>query len=152
MLALQVNRSHPSNRWRNEMDRLFENTFEGFPKWRPEAGFASAFPPVNVWEDAENIYVEAELPGFKLDDLELQIMGDELTIKGERQVVREDDVSYHRKERTKGCFSRDFQMPVEVDADNTKATLSDGVLLITIPKTEQAKPRKVEVKALPGEQ
>ena len=150
MLALRVSRSHPINRWRNEMDRLFENGFEGFPKWKPEVRFAPAFPPVNVWEDAENIYLEAELPGFKLDDLELQIMGDELTIKGERQEVREDDVPYHRKERTAGCFSRVFHMPVEVDADKAKATLSDGVLLITMPKTEQAKPRKVEVKALPG--
>ena len=149
MLALRVNRLLPVNRLRSEMDRLFENAFEGFPRLRHEAWFAPSFPPVNVWEDADNVYVEVELPGFKADDLELLIMGDELTIKGERQDVRENDVSYHRKERSVGCFSRVFRLPVDVDADKVKATLSDGVLTVTVPKTGQAKPRKVEVKVLP---
>ena len=114
----------------------------------PGGWFAPAFPAVNAWEDADNVYVEAELPGLKLDDIELFVVGDELTVKGERRHVDEEDVSYHRKERGTGCFSRVFRLPVGVDADKVEAALRDGVLTVTMPKAAEAKPRKVEVKAL----
>ena len=149
MLALRVNGSHPINRLRDEMDHLFENVFEGFPRLTRDAWFAPTFPPVNVWEDTENVYVEAELPGLKVDDIELLIMGDELTIKGECKDVCRDEGLCHRKERGTGSFSRAFCLPVGVDAEKVKATLRDGVLTVTMPKAEEAKPRKVEVKALP---
>ena len=148
MLAIRVNGSHPINRLRGEMDRLFENAFEGFPRLTRDAWFAPTFPAVNVWEDADNVYAEAELPGLKLVDIELLVMDDELTIKGERKDVCEDEVSYHRKERGAGSFGRAFRLPVGVDAEKVEATLRDGVLTVTMPKAEEAKPRKIEVKAL----
>lgn len=147
MLALRVNGSHPIYRLRNEMDRLFDDAFQGFPRRTPGRWLAPSFPAVNVWEDADNVYLEAELPGLKLDDIELFIMGDELTIKGERRHVDEEEVAYHRKERGTGCFSRVFRLPVGVDADKVEATLRDGVLAVTMPKAAEAKPCKVEVKA-----
>lgn len=149
MLALRVNGSHPINRLRREMDRLFEGSFEGFPRLTRDMWSASAFPAVNVWEDADHIYIEAELPGFRLEDLELLVMGDELTIKGERKDVVDDNVTYHRRERSTDSFSRVWRLPVEVDAVGVEATLRDGVLTVTLPKGEQAKPRKIEVKAVP---
>ncbi len=149
MLALRVNGSHSINRLRSEMDRLFDSAFEGFPRLTRDAWFAPTSPAVNVWEDTDNVYAEAELPGLKLDDIELLVMGDELTIKGERKDVCEDEVSYHRKERGAGSFNRVFRLPVGVDAEKVEATLRDGVLTVTMPKADEAKPRKIEVKTLP---
>ena len=147
MLALRVNGSHPINRMRGEMDRLLENVFEGIPRLMRD-GLSPTFPAVNVWEDTDNVYVEVELPGLKLDDIELLVMGDELTIKGERKDVCEDDVSYHRQERATGSFGRVFRLPAGVDAEKVEATLRNGVLTVTMPKAEEAKPRKIEVKTL----
>ena len=122
------------------MDRLFDDAFRGFPMRAPGGWFAPSFPAVNVWEDAESVYVEAELPGLKLDDLELAVMGDELTIKGERKHVDDEDVAYHRKERGTGCFSRVFRLPVGVNADKVEASLRDGILTVTLPKAAEATP------------
>ena len=154
MLALRVNGSRPINRLRGEMDRLFDSALTGFPRFTRDAWFAPTaptFPAVNVWEDRDNLYVEAELPGLQLDDIELLVMGDELTIKGERKEVCEDGVSCHRKERGGGSFGRVFRLPVGVDAEKVEAMLCDGVLTVTMPKAEKAKPRKINVtvKALP---
>jgi HSP20 family protein len=149
MVTVRVNRSHPINRLRGEFDRLFEQAVEGFPRVGRSPWLAPTFPAVNVWEDEENVYAEAELPGVKLDDIELFVVGDQLTIKGERRVVNDDDVSYLRKERGTGSFARELSLPVAVDSGQVEATLRDGVLTVTLPKAEEAKPRKVEVKALP---
>jgi len=148
-LALRVNGSHSINRLRSVMDRLFDSAFEGYPQLTRDVWFAPTFPTVNVWEDTDNVYAEAELPGLKLDDIELLVMGDELTIKGERKDVCEDEVSYHRKERDAGYFNRVFRLPVGVDAEKVEATLRDGVLTVTMPKADEAKPRKIEVKTFP---
>ncbi len=81
MLALRMNRTHPANRLRSEMDRLFGGAFEGLSQPRRNVQCACTFPAVNLWEDADNLYAEAELPGLKLEDLELLVMDNELTIK-----------------------------------------------------------------------
>ena len=149
MLARRINGSHPINRLRGEMEGLFDDMFEGLPRMTFGTLPAPAFPALNVWEDSDNVYVEAELPGFKLDDIELLITGDELTIKGERKDASGEDDTYHRRERGTGCFSRLLRLPVDVTADDVAATLRNGVLLVTMPKAEEARPHKVEVKALP---
>ena len=147
MLALRVNGSHPINRLRSEMDRLFEDAFEGFPRLSREAWFAPTFPAVNVWEDTDNVYVEAELPGLKLGDIELLVKGDELSIRGEYKDVCEDEVSYHRKERESGRFRRIVSLPTRVDAEKVSAQCKDGILTVTLPKAAEAKPRQIEVKS-----
>ncbi len=149
MLARRINGSQPSNRLRGEMDCLFDDVFEGFPRMTFGTLLAPVFPALNVWEDSDNVFVEAELPGLELDDIELLITGDELTIKGERKDAGGEDHTYHRRERAAGCFSRVLRLPVDVKADDVAATLRDGVLLVTMPKAEEVRPRKVEVKALP---
>lgn len=133
----------PVQQWRGEMDRLFSDFFgrtESVP------GRGRGFPPLNVWEECDNLVVEAELPGVKADDLDISVVGDELTIKGRRS-GGDEGVTYHRRERTTGEFVRVLRLPVEVDANRIDAALNDGVLLITLPKSEAAKPRRVEVKA-----
>jgi HSP20 family protein len=120
------------------------------PAWgnlpQPRPGLAGSFPPVNVREDQDQFYVEAELPGLNHDDLEILVEGDQLTIRGERKPVA-DEGRWHRQERAFGRFQRTFTLPVAVDADKVEARLDQGVLTLTLPKSEAAKPRKIAVKA-----
>src|SRR5262249_1531409 len=109
------------------------------------------FPAVNVWEDGENVFVEGEVPGLKAEDLDITVVGDELTVKGERSEAGDDQSSFHRRERGIGPFTRAIRVHREVKADQVQATLTDGVLLLTLPKTEAAKPRKIRVKTASGE-
>jgi len=109
-------------------------------------GLAGSFPPVNVWEDQEKLYVEAELPGLNQDNLEILVEGDQLTVRGERKPAT-DEGRWHRQERAFGRFQRTLTLPVAVDADKVEARLEQGVLTLTLPKSEAAKPRKIAVKA-----
>jgi HSP20 family protein len=125
------------------MDRLVHN-FLG-PVQLRAAGPARGFPPLNVWEDGENIYVEAEVPGLKSDDIEITVVGDDLTIRGRRGGEVREGQTYHRQERGVGEFNRVLRLPVEVDGDKVEATLNDGILLIKLPRAEAAKPKKIKV-------
>lgn len=106
-----------------------------------------AFPAINVWDEGEELVAEAELPGLKGEDLDVSVVGSELTVKGERKSTAEDGTSYHRRERGTGSFTRVLRLPVEVDANRVQAALRDGVLTIRMPKAEAAKPRKINVQA-----
>ena len=144
MLTRRIVGGLPVVRLRNEMDRLFEDFFEGAPAV-PSFG-RRPFPTLNIWEEDTKLYVEAELPGLKLDDLELYVDGTELTIKGQRQNGREEGATFHRRERGIGPFSRVIQLPVEVDREKVEATLRDGVLTMILPKAQTVRPRRIEVK------
>lgn len=125
-----------------EMDRLFES-FLGEPgTFADEA----VYPAVNLWEDAESVHAEAEVPGLKMNDLELLIQGNELTIKGRRGSNSPEGATCHRCERGTGEFTRFMSLPIEVDGERAEATLKDGVLRIVMPKAERAKARKIVVK------
>lgn len=129
---------------RREMDRLFEDFARPF-----DGGLlrgAAAFPALNVWEDAEKVYAEAEMPGVKLEDVEVTVVGSELSIKGTRRAERESNTTFHRQERMVGEFSRFLTLPVVVNADKVEAVMKDGVLTITMPKADQAKRKRIEVK------
>lgn len=142
MLTMRSNRWSTLNGFRDEVDRLFGEVFSGLPA----AGFVSAYPALNVWEDAEHIRVEAELPGLKLADLEVMINENDLTIRGRRDSDDAEGVTYHRRERGVGAFSRTIRLPVAIDADHVEATMNQGVLLITLPKAPEARPRKIEIR------
>jgi HSP20 family protein len=127
----------------SEMNRLFDRW--GDTGSRPFA--ASAFPAVNVWEDAEHVYVEAELPGLDRKDLEILVMGgNQLTLKGERKFDLPEKAVWHRQERGTGSFVRVLTLPFSVNADKVDARFENGVLLVQLPKHESAKPRKIAVK------
>jgi HSP20 family protein len=136
----------PAQPLRREVDRLLSGLLSG-PESGSALGRGRTFPPINVWEDGDNLYVEAELPGVKSENLDIAVVGNELTMKGERPAPSEEGVTYHRRERGTGSFTRVVVLPTEVDANQVNATLKNGVLLITLPKSEAAKPRKIQVKA-----
>lgn len=132
-----------------EMDRLFDTMVGGAPLPMPVAGARSRmlFPALNIYEDEANVYAEAELPGFSLGDLDVSIAGDELTIRGKRQLNLPEGATSLRRERLAGEFERTIALPVEIDVERVEATLANGVLLITLPKSRSAQARKIEVRA-----
>jgi len=142
MFALQRFPFTPALELRREMDRLF-NMF--LPEVFEPLG--SPYPALNVWEDGERLVAEAEVPGLALNDLEILVRGNELTIQGSRKGVNGDDAVYHRRERGTGDFVRHLTLPVEIDADKVEATLKDGVLTVILPKSEQARARRITVKS-----
>lgn len=130
------------NRLRNEMDRLFGHAGNGSDPAR-----RMAFPPLNVWEDDDHLYAEAELPGFELDDLEIYVSGgNQLSISGERRQPDHQGGAWHRQERAFGKFRRTLELPGDVNSDAVSASFSNGVLTLTMPKAERAKSRRIEVK------
>jgi HSP20 family protein len=89
--------------------------------------------------------VEMEVPGVKSGQIDVSVAGDELTIKAQRPDVSEDGVTYHRRERPTGNFTRVLSLPCAVDANRVEAELAEGVLTLRLPKAEAAKPRKINV-------
>lgn len=131
------------NQMRRELDRALD-AFQGFSDgFEPAAGF----PPLNLWEENEALHIEAELPGMRMEDLEILVVNNELTIKGCREAETETEGKvYRRRERISGEFLRVLTLPSEVDPDKVQATLKNGVLSITLPKAEAARARRIPVK------
>ena len=142
MLTRMMNDFAPLFRLQNEMNRLFEDFFEDMPATRP---YGRQYPAMNLWEDGDAAYVESELPGLTLEDLDVSVRGNELTLSGERKIAEQQNANWHRRERGYGRFTRTLQIPWEIDADKVEATLRDGVLTVKLPKAESAKPKKVKV-------
>ena len=134
---------HPLwNQFQSEMSRLFDRwSDEGQQGW-------TSYPPLNVWEQEDTLYVEAELPGLKIEDLEIFVTGNnQLTLKGERKPLLVDKAIRHRQERSVGKFVRTITLPFPVNPDNVDARFENGVLQIKLAKHESAKARKITVKA-----
>ena len=114
----------------------------------PRRFAGDVYPPLNAWEDDDNLYVEAELPDLELTDLEIVVHGDnQLSIKGERKQRERENGMWHRQERGHGSFSRMGELPQYVDSEKVTAEFKHGVLTITLPKRKEAKARRIEVKA-----
>jgi HSP20 family protein len=135
------------NRLRREMDRLWDDYFgAGRRGLQPMA--EEWAPAVDVSETADKITVKAEVPGMEAKDIDIAVVGEVLTIKGEKKTEREDKTeSYHMVERTYGSFSRALKLPAAVNADAIEATYKQGVLTVVCPKKEEVKPKAIEVKA-----
>ncbi len=105
------------------------------------------FPAVNLWEEGDAFYLEAELPGLELNDLEIYVTNrNQLTLKGERRSPAPEKVVKHRQERAFGKFARTLTLPVPVDEAAVDARFEHGVLRLRLPKHEGARPRKIEIK------
>ena len=135
----------------SEMKRLQEETEQRLGRHGTDAPRPSApnvDPPLNVWEDDNNLYVEAEFPELDLDDLEILVNGDnQLSIQGERKRPEQEAGMWRHRERSHGGFSRTGELPQYVDSDKVTAELQYGVLTITLPKRQEVKARRIEVKA-----
>ena len=131
------------DRLRREVGRLFEGFGTG-----TEQFFSRAYPALNLSEDQDNLYVRAELPGVKAEDLDVTVVEGRLMIRGKRSIPEEHaSASYHRREREGGTFRRVLALPERVDPGEVSAATKDGVLTVTLPKREEAKPRKISVKS-----
>jgi len=145
MVFRSITPRQPINQLRHEMDRVLSGFF-GQPagSW---LGAGREQPAVNVWDAQASLKVELEVPGVKSEQVNISVAGGELSVTVERPEVRQEGVTYHRRERPVGSFTRMLRLPADVDAAKVEAKLTDGVLTITLPKAESAKPRKIEVKA-----
>lgn len=145
-MSCRTNGHTTIHRLREEMDHLFDNFFgPAAGQWRAGAGFARGYPAMNVWEDEQNLYAEAEVPGLTMEDLEVYVVGNDLTIRGLRR--ENDQHTYHRRERGVGQFERVLPLSVPIDAGKVEAQLANGILTVRMPKAEAARPRRIEVKA-----
>jgi HSP20 family protein len=106
---------------------------------------SGAFPLLNVFTDGDDFVVEAELPGVKKEDLDVQVRGDMLRIRGKKTVAYDEKASVHRRERAAGQFDRSVTLPDEIDSTNVAAEFRDGVLRLRLPRAESAKPRTVTI-------
>jgi HSP20 family protein len=134
---------------RRELDRVFDGT-----DTRNEPFFRTAFLPgraarryplINLYEDKDAVYLEALAPGVDPATLNLSVVGNTLSITGEKRRVAGDvkPEAFHRSERATGKFVRHLQLPVEVDEGKVRADYKDGLLIITLPKAERAKPKQI---------
>jgi HSP20 family protein len=130
---------------RREMDDLWRRFFGETPLARRITG--EWWPSVDMSETKDSFIVKAELAGMDAKDVDVGISGDVLTIKGEKKKEEEEkDEHYYRAERYYGSFQRSLQLPTGVQADKVEATFDKGVLKVMLPKVEEAKKKKIEVK------
>ena len=124
-----------------EIDRLFNEFVQG-----GGGGQANIVPNIEISETDKAIEVSAEMPGLERKDVEISIEDDALTIRGEKRVEENKDKNVQHSERAYGVFLRVLQLPPGIDPSSVQATMSNGVLKITIPKPAKAEPKKIEVK------
>ena len=131
---------------RDELDRLFESSFDDLARG---SRLLSAWnPAVDLYEDKDNVIVKAELPGMKKEEIEVSLHNGALSISGERKSEEKvEDAETYRSERFVGRFHRTVTLPSEVKGDQVKAQYKDGILTITLPKVEEAKPKQIQVNA-----
>jgi len=129
---------------RTEMDQLWDNLFEGKPRMRE---FGKWFPSVDVSETKNDLIVKAELPGMDPKDIDISLNDGYLTIKGEKKQEKEEkEENYHFIERSYGSFTRSVRLPNEVQRDKIAASFKNGILKVTLPKSQEAKKKEVKIK------
>ena len=136
----------PRNQWSllDELDSLqndVERAFGGGRAWR-----RAAYPPVNVWMSDDGLVVDVELPGINPEDVDISVVKDELTISGKvGPDAGEGERRYYRRERPQGEFSRTLYLPFAANADGVNAAYKNGILRITVPRSEETKPKKIAI-------
>ena len=127
----------------NRLNRTVNDSYTS----RTEDAFGAWAPPVDIFERKDHLVLRAEVPGVQKEDMDVRIENGVLTLHGERkQEVDVKEENAHRMERVYGAFTRSFSLPTTVDAAKVTATYKDGVLEVTVPKIETAKPKQVEIK------
>lgn len=131
---------------REAMDRLFDDAFT-----RPLSirdGWSMATPAIDMYQTANDIVVKASIPGMKAEDVQINITGDVLTLKGEvKQEEERKDKAWHIREQRFGSFERSVALPTAVKTDKAEAVFENGILTITLPKADEVKPRTINIKA-----
>ncbi len=130
----------------DEMNQLFDDFFGRTPKrwFRPEEGLWT--PNVDVSETKDEIVLTAEMPGMKKEDITLSVQDNVITLSGEKKSEEEKkDANFYRLERSFGSFCRSFTLPTPVEAEKIKASFKDGILKVTLPKSEKVKPKEIPI-------
>jgi len=128
-----------------DFDRLFRDAFSS-QFGETELSTRSWAPPVDIYETEEAIVLKAELPGVDPKDVEVRVEDNTLYLKGERKFEKEvKEQNYHRVERSYGSFARSFSLPNSISTDKVKAEFKDGLLTLTMPKREEAKPKTIKI-------
>lgn len=136
--------SSPMNAFQQEMNRVFSRFFDGFPMLEN----FTVFPPVSIAENTETITVTAEIPGIAANELEINVDGDVLTLRGEKKDEKKSEKdNWYRVERSYGSFTRRIGLPSAVDAAHAEATLDKGVLTVKLAKTVADKAKTIKVQA-----
>lgn len=128
-----------------EIDRLFDDFSRG---GFPSLAASGATVRMDFADTQDGIELTAELPGLQENDVQVTLSDNVLTVSGEKQAEKEEkDKNYHFIERSYGAFSRSVELPADIQADKISATISNGVLKVTVPRAAKAEPKKIEVKA-----
>ncbi len=134
--------------WRelNQIQRDMNRVFDGYSPIRTRT--APSYPALNIWSNEEGLVVNAEVPGIDVKDIDISVVGETLTLSGARKSEDlEEGSRYHRQERGSGKFNRSVELPFPVDIDKVEATFKNGVLQISLPRSEADKPKKIVVKS-----
>lgn len=130
----------------DQFNRLFNETFSRFLGENEPTAKAAWAPAVDIYEKENSVVLKAELPGVDPKDVDIRIEDGTLYLKGERKFEKETkEENYHRIERSYGSFMRTFQLPRTLNADNVTAEYKDGILTLTLPKREEAKPKAIKI-------
>jgi HSP20 family protein len=150
MASISLYRENPSGLFGlQRLNRLLDEAFAGWPSNEQSNAITSAwFAPTDVSEDSESLQVRMELPGVKPEEVKISLEDNILTIRGEkRQQAEERNERVHRYERSYGSFERSFALPSTVDPDKVSASYENGILTVSVPKAERARPREIPVAA-----
>ena len=129
----------------NQFERFLREAFSPVSA-EGEVSTRTWAPPVDIYENGDNLVLKAELPGINADDVEIRVEDNTLYLKGERKFEKEvKEQNYHRVERSYGTFTRTFSLPNSIDSDKVAANYKDGVLTLTMPKKEEAKPKTIKI-------
>ncbi|MGP1346220.1 MAG: Hsp20/alpha crystallin family protein [Phycisphaerales bacterium] len=131
-----------------EFDRAMEQALVGGVQ-RRAGGAATAWPGVNAWRDGDEIVAEAEIPGFRLEDIEVLATEDALTLRGRRELRGPEGGTALRLERSVREFDRTLRLPIQIDPDGVRASLVNGVLRVSMPVARAARPRRIAIEAAP---
>jgi HSP20 family protein len=131
---------------RHQMSHFFDDAFGSVVRNDRELSMWNRYPKVDIYDNDESLVITAELPGIDKKDIDIDVKGGVLTLKGERSFDREvKEEKYYCRERTFGKFERVFRVPVDVDPEKISADYKDGILRIDIPKPEEQKPKQIAV-------
>ncbi len=145
MNTTRYNPSQPVRSLQDEINRLFSTNLS--PQWEDQGlGRGVWNPPVDIYENKDQISLEVELPGMTKEDIHLTFENNVLTLSGERRFEKKDEEqNYHRVERLYGTFTRSFTLPNTVSGEGITAEYRDGVLYLSLPKKEEVKARRIEI-------
>jgi HSP20 family protein len=125
------------------MDRVWDEYDDGRV---PGATSSASWPQANLWDTGESLQFVAELPGLSEKNVKVSVHNDVIALEGERRASVPEGYSVHRQERNSVRFSRSFTLPCPVDAERTTATVKNGLLTVTLPKTHESRPRQISIR------